>query len=143
MAALVTTGVTLGVTLMTMFVLAPLIELLPQARLAAVVLVYSSRLIDPPEFGAISRVRRREFVWIIVALAGVVLLGTLKGIIVAIAVSLLALAYDLVNPAVYVLRRKPGTNLFRPVRRSTLGTKPFRVCYCCSWRDGSSSSMPS
>ena len=110
MAALVTTGV----TLVTMFVLAPLIELMPQATLAAVVLVYSTRLIDPPEFGAISRVRRREFVWIIVALAGVVLLGTLKGIIVAIAVSLLALAYDLVNPAVYVLGRKPGTNVFRP-----------------------------
>ena len=109
--------VTAAVTLVTMFVLAPLIELMPQATLAAVVLVYSSKLIDPPEFSAVSRVRWREFVWIIVAFAGVMLLGTLKGMIVAIAVSLLALAYDVANPVVYVLGRKPSTNVFRPASK--------------------------
>jgi SulP family sulfate permease len=109
--------VTAGVTLVTMFALAPLVELLPQATLAAIVLVYATRLIDPLEFGAIARIRWREFGWIIVAVAGVVLLGTLKGILVAVAVSLLALAYDVANPPVYVLGRKPGTNVFRP--RST------------------------
>jgi sulfate permease, SulP family len=106
--------VTAGVTLVTMFALAPLVELLPQATLAAIVLVYATRLVDPPEFGAIARIRWREFGWIIVAVAGVVLLGTLKGILVAVAVSLLALAYDVANPPVYVLGRKPATNVFRP-----------------------------
>jgi high affinity sulfate transporter 1 len=106
--------VTAGVTLVTMFVLAPLVELMPQATLAAVVLVYSSGLINPAEFQAIFKVRRREFLWIIVAFAGVVLLGTLKGIVVAIVVSLLALAYQVARPPVYVLGRKPGTNVFRP-----------------------------
>jgi MFS superfamily sulfate permease-like transporter len=48
------------------------------------------------------------------ALAGVVLLGTLKGIIVAIVVSLVALASQVADPPVYVLGRKPGTNVFRP-----------------------------
>jgi len=110
LAALVTTAI----TLVTMFVLAPLVELMPQATLAAVVLVYSTKLIDPAEFGAILRTRRREFFWIIAALAGVVLLGTLKGIAVAIVISLLALAYEVANPAVHVLGRKPGTNVFRP-----------------------------
>jgi MFS superfamily sulfate permease-like transporter len=110
LAALVTTGV----TLVTMFVLAPLVELMPQATLAALVLVYSSGLINPAEFVAILRVRHRETVWIVVALAGVVLLGTLKGIVVAIVVSLLTLAYQVANPPVYVLGRKPGTNVFRP-----------------------------
>src|SRR5262249_5325402 len=105
---------TTGVTLVTMFVLAPLVELMPQATLAALVLVYSSGLINPAEFVAILRVRHRETVWIVVAFAGVVLLGTLKGIVVAIVVSLLTLAYQLANPPVYVLGRKPGTNVFRP-----------------------------
>jgi MFS superfamily sulfate permease-like transporter len=41
------------------------------------------------------------------------LLGTLKGILVAIIVSLVALAQQAANPPVYVLRRKPGTNVFR------------------------------
>ena len=43
-----------------------------------------------------------------------VLVGTLKGIIVAIIVSMIALAYQVADPPVYVLGRKPGTNVFRP-----------------------------
>ena len=108
---------TAAVTLVTMLLLAPLIELMPQATLAAVVLVYASGLIQTAEFRAILKVRRMEFTWALVALAGVVLLGTLKGIEVAIVVSMLALAYQAANPPVYVLGRKPGTNVFRP--RST------------------------
>ena len=41
-------------------------------------------------------------------------LGTLKGIIIAIIVSMVALAYQAADPPVYVLGRKPGTNVFRP-----------------------------
>src|SRR6516162_947801 len=77
--------------------------------------VNSTGLINPTEFTAIFKIRRREFFWIVVAFAGVVLLGTLHGIIVAIVVSLLALAYQVANPPVYVLGRKPGTNVFRPI----------------------------
>jgi SulP family sulfate permease len=43
-----------------------------------------------------------------------VLLGTLKGILVAIVLSLIGLAYQVADPPVYVLGRKPGTNVFRP-----------------------------
>jgi MFS superfamily sulfate permease-like transporter len=42
-----------------------------------------------------------------------VLLGTLQGILVAIVVSLVALAAQVVDPPVYVLGRKPGTGVFR------------------------------
>src|SRR5206468_4112679 len=48
---------------------------------------------------------------------GVVFLGTLKGIIVAIIMSLLALAYQVAKPPVYVLGRKRGTNVFRAITR--------------------------
>jgi len=106
--------VTAAVTLMTMILLAPLIALMPQATLAAVVIVYSVGLIRPAEFRQILSVRRTEFAWALIAFAGVVLVGTLKGIIVAIIVSLAALAYQVTNPPVYVLGRKPGTNVFRP-----------------------------
>jgi MFS superfamily sulfate permease-like transporter len=106
--------VTAGATLVTMFVLAPAVEKMPQATLAAVVLVYASGLINLAEFGAILRIRRRGFAWIIVAFAGVVLLGTLRGIAVSVIVSLLALASQVANPPVYMLGRKPGTNVFRP-----------------------------
>jgi len=106
--------VTAGATLATMLLLAPLIALMPQATLAAVVIVYSIGLIKPAEFGEILKIRLNEFTWAIAAFAGVVTLGTLKGIVVAIVLSLVGLAYQVADPPVYVLGRKPGTNVFRP-----------------------------
>ena len=49
------------------------------------------------------------------AFAGVLLLGTLQGILVAIIVSLLALVMQSYNPPVYALGRKGGTAVFRPL----------------------------
>ncbi len=106
--------VTAAMTLVTMLLLAPLIGLMPQATLAAVVIVYSIGLIKPVEFRAILTVRKNEFAWALVAFVGVVFVGTLKGIIVAIVVSMIGLAYQVADPPVYVLGRMPGTNFFRP-----------------------------
>ena len=106
--------VTAAVALLTMLLLAPLVGLMPQATLAAVVIVYSIDLIQPAAFRAILDIRRMEFVWALTAFAGVVLLGTLNGILVAVVVSLVALAQQTADPPVRVLGRKPGTNVFRP-----------------------------
>ncbi len=107
--------VTGGVTLLTLLLLAPLISLMPQATLAAVVIVYSVGLIQLPEFRAILAVRRTEFIWAVAAFAGVMLLGTLKGILVAIVISLVSLAQQVADPPVYRLGRKRGTSVFRPL----------------------------
>jgi MFS superfamily sulfate permease-like transporter len=107
--------VTAAVALATLLLLAPLIALMPNAVLAAVVVVYSLHLIKPQEFREIVRVRRIEFYWALIAFAGVILLGTLQGILVAVIASLLALARQEYNPPVYVLGRKRGTNVFRPL----------------------------
>ena len=48
-------------TLVTMILLAPLIALMPQATLAAVVIAYSIGLIRPLEFLEVLSVRRTEF----------------------------------------------------------------------------------
>jgi high affinity sulfate transporter 1 len=109
MAELVTAAVALG----TLLLLAPLIALMPNATLAAVVIVSSASLIKPAEFREIAQVRKTEFYWAIAALAGVVLLGTLRGILVAVITSLLALAQQAYSPAVYALGRKRGTQIFR------------------------------
>ena len=110
LAALVTAVVSLAMLL----VLAPLIGLMPQAALAAVVVAYSIDLIQPGEFLVIRRVRRIEFRWAVIAFVGVVLLGTLQGIIVAVIASLLALAQQAYDPPVHVIGRKRGTDVFRP-----------------------------
>lgn len=106
--------VTAAAALLTMLFLAGPMGLLPQATLAAVVIVYSMGLVELAGFRAILSIRRMEFIWALVALAGVVVLGTLKGIVVAIVVSVLSLAQQVASPPVYVLGRKPGTNVFRP-----------------------------
>jgi len=106
--------VTAVVALLTMLFLSPVVALMPYAVLAGIVIVYSIGLIRPVDFRKILRIRATEFIWAIAALLGVMLLGTLQGILVAIIVSLAALAYQTANPPVYVLGRKPGTNVFRP-----------------------------
>ena len=97
----------------TLLFLSPVLALLPQAVLAAIVVFYSVELVSLAEFRAIARVRRMELVWSIAAFAGVVLLGTLEGITVAVVMSLVALAQQTNHPPVYVVGRKPGTNVFR------------------------------
>jgi SulP family sulfate permease len=106
--------VTASMTLLTMLLLSPFIGLMPHAVLAGTVIVYSVGLIKPGDFVGILRIRRTEFLWALAAFLGVILLGTLQGILVAIIVSVVALAQQVADPPVYVLGRKRGTNVFRP-----------------------------
>ncbi len=107
--------VTAGAALATMLFLAPILGLMPNATLAAVVIVYSVGLIKPSEFRAIRSVRTMEFRWALVACIGVLLLGTLKGIVVAIIVSMIGLASQSAYPRVYVIGRKRGEDVLRPL----------------------------
>lgn len=97
-----------------MLFLSPLISLLPQATLAAVVVVTTLPLLSLQPFRAILKVRRKEFFWALFAFTGVVFWGNLQGILVAIAISILSLIYEANHPPLYAVRRKPGTNIFRP-----------------------------
>ncbi len=107
--------VTAGAAVATMLLLAPLLGLMPNATLAAVVIVYSVGLIQPAEFRAIRNVRRMEFRWALIACLGVLVFGTLKGIVVAIIVSMVALASQTAVPRVSVIGRKRGADVLRPL----------------------------
>jgi high affinity sulfate transporter 1 len=108
-------GLTTGVMVVAvLFFLAPVVGLLPQATLAAVVVVPCAGMIKLPEFRAILRNRLMEFSWAVAAFAGVVILGTLRGILVAVLLSLAALIYHGTRRPVFVVGRKPGTDVFRP-----------------------------
>lgn len=116
---------TAGSTLLAIFFLAPLFRLMPDATLAAVVIVYSAGLIKPVEFLDILKIRRMEFIWALVAFFGVILLGTLNGILVAILMSMLSILQQTANPSVYVIGRKPGTNVFRPLSKKNPQDETF------------------
>lgn len=106
--------VTAAIVVAVLFFLAPLVHDMPQATLAAVVVVPCAGMIKLREFRAIWRTRQMEFSWAVASWAGVVLLGTLRGILVAVVISMLALIYHGNRRPVFVLGRKRGTDVFRP-----------------------------
>ncbi len=116
---------TATMALLTMLFLAGLFGMMPQATLAAVVIVYSAGLFKPEDFKAILRIRKTEFIWSLTAVAGVILLGTLNGILVAILLSMVSLAQQTANPPLWVLRRKKGTSVYRPLSSEHPGDEDF------------------
>ena len=106
--------VTSAAALATLLFRAPVLGLMPQATLAAVVIAFSVGLISPAGFRELRRFRTQEFVWALAACVGVMVLGTLEGITAAVVLSMLSLLYAANNPPVYVMGRKRGTEAFRP-----------------------------
>lgn len=85
---------------------------LPKATLAAVVLTAVAGLIDMPQLRRLWRVSRPDFAAAVVALAGVLLLGILQGILLAALVSVVIMLLRASRPHVAFLGRIPGTGLF-------------------------------
>jgi len=90
---------------------------LPNAVLAAVVVVAVLGLIDLGEFRHLFRVSRMDFAAAAVALVGVLLLGILDGVIFAVVASLVMLLLRQSTPHVAYLGRIPGTNRFSDLSR--------------------------
>jgi MFS superfamily sulfate permease-like transporter len=127
--ALVFASVTIGLCLVY---LAPLLRNLPNVVLAAIVLVAVKGLFDIPQLRALWRASRYEFGVAMIAFAGVLALGILKGVMLAAIASLLLLIRRVAHPRVAFLGRIPGTrglsNMERhPDNRPVAGALVFRV----------------
>lgn len=107
--------VTMGVVVLTLLFLAPLISLMPEATLGALVLMAALGLVNVKEFQHMAQVRRTELIWALLAVLGVIVLGTLQGILVAVLISILTLIAQSNRPPVYELGRKPNSDIFRPL----------------------------
>jgi SulP family sulfate permease len=114
--ALVVASVTLALCLLF---LTGLLENLPKAVLAAVVLTAVSGLLDVPALLRMWRVSRLDFFAAAIALLSVLLLGILQGILLAALASVLMLLARASRPHVAFLGRIPGTT-----RYSDLGRHP-------------------
>ena len=112
--ALVIASIALGVSLLS---LTGLLRNLPNVILAAVVLVAVRGLVDPAALKRLRQVSRVEFRVAMVALVGVLLLGILKGVMLAAIVSLLMLIAAAARPRVAFLGRIPGTQRFSDLER--------------------------
>lgn len=107
--------VTAAVIMAALLFLAPLFGLIPNATLAVVVIIASVGLVSPSEFRAIHSIRTMEFHWALIAAFGVMVLGTLNGLLIAVLVSMVSLIVRANNHPIHVLGRKPGTKIFRPI----------------------------
>jgi high affinity sulfate transporter 1 len=99
--------------LATLLFLSSLIGLMPKAALGALIVVASASMIKPERFRAIARIRRVELVWALVTFAGVILIGTLQGILIAVAISILVLIHQANHPPVYAVAFNREKGIFR------------------------------
>jgi sulfate permease, SulP family len=112
--ALVFASVTLALCLLF---LTGLLENLPKAVLAAVVLTAVYGLLDFAALSRMWRVSRVDFFAAVIALGAVLALGILQGILLAAAASMLMLIARLSSPHVAFLGRVPGTNSYSDIAR--------------------------
>ena len=94
-----------------------LLRNLPDVVLAAIVLVAVKGLVDLAELRRIRDLSRMEFNVAMVAFAGVLLLGILKGVLLAALVSMLLLVGRTAHPHVARLGRVPGTSRYSDAER--------------------------
>jgi high affinity sulfate transporter 1 len=112
--ALVVASITLALCLLF---LTDLLENLPKAVLAAVVLTAILGLFDFRALLHMWRVSRIDFYAATTAIMGVLLLGILQGILLAALVSILLLLARVSQPHVAFLGRIPGTNSYSDLAR--------------------------
>ncbi|GAA4345096.1 SulP family inorganic anion transporter [Microbacterium rhizosphaerae] len=108
--------VTGGLVILTLLFLAPLFSELPKAVLGAIIIdAVVFGMIDLKEFARLRRVSRFDLWIAVAAVVGVLSAGVLFGIVIGIALSLAWLIYVSTRPAMPLLGREPGTQVFRDI----------------------------
>ena len=87
-----------AVTIIFLLFLTPLLAPLPTAALGAIIIVASLGLIDIAAFRFLRQVRPAEFWLAVITAFGVLTVGVLAGILVAVVLSLIVLLYRIARP---------------------------------------------
>lgn len=115
-------GVVGAAALVGFILLAPdLTSCLPSAVLAAVVIVAASSLVDLHTFATLMRVDRVDAALAVTAFLGVVLVGVLEGIVIAVALSLVAFVNQAWRPYRAELGRRRGVRGYHDLSRHPQG----------------------
>jgi anti-anti-sigma factor len=112
--SLIICSITLGVILLY---LTGLLKNLPEVILAVIVLHAVSGLIKVKELKRVYQLNRVEFLVAMIAFAGVLVFGILKGVLLAVIMSLVLLIRRIANPNVAVLGRIGNTNHYSDIER--------------------------
>jgi SulP family sulfate permease len=111
--AAIVAALCVGVT--TLF-FTPLFHYLPQATLAAILIVSSLRLIDTREIRYLFKVKITEGILLVFTFAATLALGIMPGLLLGIVASILLFITLNTRPNTAILGRLPNTNIFRNVQ---------------------------
>jgi SulP family sulfate permease len=100
--------VALVMVILTLVAAGPLLSTFPSAALGALVVYAAVRLVDLGEFRRIARFRRSELILALATCVGVVTVGVLYGVLVAVALSVLDLFRRVARPHDGILGIAPG-----------------------------------
>jgi SulP family sulfate permease len=120
MAGVLTAG---GIALTALF-LTPLLRLLPQATLAATIIVAVLSLVDLAAIGRTLAYSRSDFAAMAATILGVLLVGVEAGILAGVTLSVLLYLWRTSRPHMAVVGQIPGTEHFRNVLRHQVATSP-------------------
>ena len=114
--ALVGISAAATIALVVAFLTGPL-ALLPEAALGAILLSAAIDLFDMPGFRRLARIDRRELAFALVATAGVVWVGVLQGVFVAVMLTLAHLVLKVSRPEHRIMGRHPERDALVSLRR--------------------------
>jgi high affinity sulfate transporter 1 len=97
-----------GLTIITALFLTPLFKNLPEATLAAIVIHAVWGLFDVKEIQRYAQLNRDDFVLSLIALLGVLILDVIPGLVLAVILSIIILAYRASRPQFAILGKIPG-----------------------------------
>jgi high affinity sulfate transporter 1 len=100
--------VAVGCVVVVLLFLRPVLAHFPVAALGAIVVYAATRLVDLAGFRRLGRFRRSELVLALATLAGVLVLDILKGILIAVLLSVAEMLRRIARPHAAVLGRVPG-----------------------------------
>jgi SulP family sulfate permease len=109
--------VTALVVLVTVLFFTPLFSALPQAALAAIIIMAVVNLVDVREIRNIARVKRSDLIGLSVAFVGTLALSIEVGILIAVVASMLVVFARMSRPHRAALGRIPGTTSYRNLER--------------------------
>jgi high affinity sulfate transporter 1 len=105
---------------------------LPRVVIGVIIIAAMFTLIDVRSMRSIYSFDRKEFVFAVAAIMGVLLFGLLEGIFIGVALTMLDLLYRISQPGIRLLGRVPGTDEFtdldrNPENETIAGVVIFRV----------------
>lgn len=110
--------VSAAIIALTLLFLTPLFHYLPNAVLAAIIMVAVSGLIEWEEAVRLWQVDRRDFALMGLTFAATLGLGIEQGIIIGVVVSLIVVVYQSSTPHTAIMGRLPETETYRNLKRN-------------------------